>query len=29
MSASRDVNIKRFASNALDLLRRLAEQQLF
>ena len=29
MSASRDVNIKRFASNALDLLRRLVEQQLF
>jgi nicotinamide-nucleotide amidase len=29
MSASRDVNIKRFASNALDLLRHLAGQQLF
>lgn len=29
MSASRDVNIKRFASNALDLLRRLIGQQLF
>ena len=29
MSASRDVNIKRFASNALDLLRRFAEQRLF
>ena len=29
MSASRDVNIKRFASNALDLLRHLIEQQLF
>ena len=29
MSASRDVNIKRFASNALDLLRRMVEQQLF
>ena len=29
MSASRDVNIKRFASNALDLLRRFADQRLF
>ena len=29
MSASRDVNIKRFAANALDLLRRFTEQQLF